>query len=340
MSRWNTIRTLLVQAVASTLMTPFVPLNALVKVEEQTRTISNKSLLKQLLISALATGLALPVVAAAQSAAPAVVSQRASYGTIVGIVTDSAKRPLAHATVTAVRVDGSGIRATVSGSDGVYSFADLPPGAWSVTSQIDGYPEVTAPQLEVLASKATRLDIVMNVPAAAPAVAAAPTVAAATPAVPTVALGLQEPEAGPEVDNQTPFAYADFTWMNATPRNKAPAFDTKFFTPDIRLDVNYMYDNNHPQDHTIVGATESFRSGEFQVEQISFGGDFHWENVRGRILTMYGLFGTTTPRNDASSGNIGGVGQWDLQDAYKYVSEANAGYHWDVNHGLNVDAGI
>jgi hypothetical protein len=22
------------------------------------------------------------------------------------------------------------------------------------------------------------------------------------------------------------------------------------------------------------------------------------------------------------------------------VSEANAGYHWDVNHGLNVDAGI
>jgi hypothetical protein len=128
--------------------------------------------------------------------------------------------------------------------------------------------------------------------------------------------------------------------MNATPRNKAPAFDTKFFTPDIRLDVNYMWDNNHPQDHTIVGATESFRSGEFQVEQISFGGDLHWENVRGRILTMFGLFGTTTPRNDASSGNIGGVGQWDLQDAYKYVSEANAGYHWDVNHGLNVDAGI
>ena len=34
------------------------------------------------------------------------------------------------------------------------------------------------------------------------------------------------------------------------------------------------------------------------------------------------------------------VGQWDLQGAYKYISEANAGYHWDVDHGLNVDAGI
>ena len=84
------------------------------------------------------------------------------------------------------------------------------------------------------------------------------------------------------------------------------------------------------------GATESFRSGEFQVEQISVGGDFHWQNVRGRILTMQGLFATTTPRNDASAG----VGQWDVRGAYKYVSEAYGGYHFNVNHGLNVDAGI
>ena len=84
------------------------------------------------------------------------------------------------------------------------------------------------------------------------------------------------------------------------------------------------------------GATESFRSGEFQVEQISVGGDFHWQNVRGRVLSMDGLFATTTPRNDASAG----VGQWDLRDAYKYVSEAYGGYHFNVNHGLNVDAGI
>ncbi len=92
----------------------------------------------------------------------------------------------------------------------------------------------------------------------------------------------------------------------------------------------------HPQDHTIVGSTEAFRSGEFQLEQVSFGGDFHYDNVHARILTMFGMFATTTPRNDASSA----VGQWDLADAYRYVSEANAGYHFDVNHGLNVDAGI
>jgi hypothetical protein len=89
-------------------------------------------------------------------------------------------------------------------------------------------------------------------------------------------------------------------------------------------------------DHTIVGSTEEFRSSEFQIEQVSFGGDLHWDNVRARFLSMFGMFATTTPRNDASSS----VGQWDLDNAYRYFSEANAGYHFDVNHGLNVDLGV
>jgi len=154
------------------------------------------------------------------------------------------------------------------------------------------------------------------------------------------------PAAPPAVDLQTPFAYGDFTWLNGTPRNKDVVFDSPFFTPEVRFDTHYMEDFNQPIDHTIVGATESFRSGEVQIEQASVGGDFHWQNVRGRILFMMGLFATTTPRNDASSatgaspGNTGGVGQWDLQSAYKYVSEAYGGYHFNVQHGLNVDAGI
>jgi hypothetical protein len=35
-------------------------------------------------------------------------------------------------------------------------------------------------------------------------------------------------------------------------------------------------------------------------------------NVRGRFLTMFGMFATTTPRNDPSVSR----GQWDLANAY------------------------
>ncbi len=59
--------------------------------------------------------------------------------------------------------------------------------------------------------------------------------------------------------------------MNGTSREKSPIFDTKFFTPEIRLDINYLQSLNRPSDHTIDGSTEEFRSGEFQIEQVSFG---------------------------------------------------------------------
>jgi hypothetical protein len=298
--------------------------------------------LKGFAISILASGFLLPVARADVLPTP---DAKESPGTIVGIITNSAKVPVAHATVTARRVDGGAIRSTISGSDGIYSFADLSPGAWSLTSEVEGFPETALPAVTVAASKATRSDIVMNgAPPAptAPAAAAfaatsrlnAPTLVAAAPQV--IPDALTAPEPGPEVDTQTPFAVGDIGWMNGNTREKAPIFDTKFFTPEIRFDMNYLQSQNHPVDHTIVGSTEEFRSGEFQIEQVSFGGDFHWENVKARFLSMMGLFSVTTPRNDASAA----VGQWDLQGAYKYFSEANAGYHFDVNHGLNVDVGI
>jgi hypothetical protein len=133
-----------------------------------------------------------------------------------------------------------------------------------------------------------------------------------------------------------PFAWADWTWLNGNPRTVDTPMATKYWTPEFRADVNYILDFNHPHDDTMGGSTESFRSDEFQVEQLSFGGDIRIDNVRGRFLTMYGMFATTTPRNDASPGR----GQWDLADAYRYISEAWGGYHWNVQHGLNLDAGI
>jgi hypothetical protein len=174
---------------------------------------------------------------------------------------------------------------------------------------------------------------------AAPETATGAAVPAPATAQPVVAEAQQASDTTAKTDKpepSAPFAYADWTWLNGTARNKDAVWDSKFFTPEIRFDTNFVSSFNHPQDDTIGGSSEIFRSNEIQVEQISFGGDFHWQNVRGRVLTMGGMFGVTTPRNDASPGR----GQWDLRGAYKYFSEAYGGYHFNVNHGLNIDAGI
>ena len=154
------------------------------------------------------------------------------------------------------------------------------------------------------------------------------------PATPqSMALGAAKPEKKEVVQ---PFSDWDWTWLNGNPRTKTPAFDSKFFTPEIRADINYVYDFNHPTDHSMGGSSELFRSQEVQLEQLGVGGDFHYDNVRARLMTQFGMYSATTPRNDPSPGH----GQWDLVSAYRYISEAYGGYHFDVMHGVNVDAGI
>jgi len=236
-------------------------------------------------------------------------------------------------------------------TDTVSTAPSAPPPAAPADAQI---PPSVAKELEILKLRIEQLESQLKGHSAAerPAAAQAPAVSGmSTPATATASWAPvpAQPQnestsaptsaaqpAAPAVDTVTPFAYADWTWLNGTPRNKDAVWDSKFFTPEIRFDTNFVSSFNHPQDDTLGGPTIIFRTNEIQIEQISFGGDFHWQNVRGRVLTMGGMFGVTTPRNDASAGR----GQWDLRGAYRYFSEAYGGYHFNVNHGLNVDAGI
>ena len=144
------------------------------------------------------------------------------------------------------------------------------------------------------------------------------------------------PEAAADTKTSEPFAFADFTWLTGNPRTKDLPLHTKVVTGEFRVDTSFTYSFNHPKDNTIVGSSEVFRSGELQLTQLGIGGDFHVENVRGRLMTQFGMYSQTTPRNDASPAR----GQWNLDGAYRYVSEAYGGYHWDRLHGINVDAGI
>ena len=133
-----------------------------------------------------------------------------------------------------------------------------------------------------------------------------------------------------------PFAFADWTWLNGNPRTKTAVLDSKYVTGEFRVDATYIHDWNHPRDHTLVGTSESGRTNEVQVQQLGIGGDFHVEHVRGRFMTQFGMYSTMTPRNDVSPGR----GQWNLDNAYRYLSEAYGGYHWNAMHGINLDAGI
>jgi hypothetical protein len=133
-----------------------------------------------------------------------------------------------------------------------------------------------------------------------------------------------------------PFAFGDFTWLTGNPRTTMSPVDSKVFTGEFRVDTSYTYSFNRPKDDTIAGSSEVFRSGEFQVTDLGLGGDFHYDNVQMRVMTQLGMYASTTPRNDASPAR----GQWDLVGAYKYVSEAYGGYHWDTLNGINAQAGI
>jgi hypothetical protein len=358
--------------------------------------------------------------------AVAVANTPTNPGTIVGMVRNAAHAPVVGATVTVTRLDNHSIRSTMSSSEGIYSFSDVVPGTYSVTSQADGYTDAVISTVEVTSGKASTTNIAMAMPAPAPKPAApavissnpgaanaampgtnqAPAQAAAAadkpdglwstlfkkavtndmtkpkpqpapvttaslsappvaafdkpspapnPDVPTPApapapQGLAAPAAAapadaaapavgaspPPVDSFTPFADFDATWLNGNTRQHDSPLDGKYFSGEFRADTFYGEDFNQPIDHSMGGSSEVFRNGEVQLEDLSIGGDFHDGHMRGRVLMLFGMFSATTVRNDASPA----VGQWDVRSAYKYVSEAYGGYHWNVQHGINVDAGI
>jgi Putative beta-barrel porin-2, OmpL-like. bbp2 len=160
---------------------------------------------------------------------------------------------------------------------------------------------------------------------------------AVPPAAVSQAESLQPVTPAPTVPEKTaPFSDADWTWLNGNPRNKDTAYDSKFFTPEIRADITYNYDFNKPIDDSIGGSSELFRANEIQLEQLGVGGDFHFENVRARFMTQFGTYSTATVRNDPSYAK----GQWTLNEADRILSEAYGGYHINTLHGINIDAGI
>src|SRR5216684_159908 len=133
-------------------------------------------------------------------------------------------------------------------------------------------------RVELLEKRVVELETKGSSPAAPAAAGANSNVIPAERALASVNLQATEkgkPDAA-KAPKAEPFAFADFTWLNGNARTKELAMDTKLFTPEIRTDVDYIYDFNHPKDNTIGGSSEVFRANEVQVTQLGVGGDFHY----------------------------------------------------------------
>lgn len=136
---------------------------------------------------------------------------------------------------------------------------------------------------------------------------------------------------------KVPFEGIDQSWQNGADRRDSTVWrPNPYFTPSVLLDINYNYSFNDPIDNTVVGSTALARHNELQLAALHLGGDFNYENMRGRVMLQFGTRSTVIPRNDYSPYR----GQYDLASVYRYLSEAYAGYHFDVAYGLNVDAGL
>jgi hypothetical protein len=140
----------------------------------------------------------------------------------------------------------------------------------------------------------------------------------------------------PETEGPAPFAFADFSWAPGNAGSSDKPFSFGPFTGELLVDVAYHYSFANPQDNTIAGSAEVFRSNEFQLTQLGVGGDFYYKGVMARVMTQLGMYSQTQPRNDSSPSR----GQWSLADAYRYLAEAYGGYHWSKWSGINLQAGI
>jgi hypothetical protein len=133
-----------------------------------------------------------------------------------------------------------------------------------------------------------------------------------------------------------PLEGMDMTWLNGGDRREKATLAGKYFTPTVMLDANYTHSFNDPIDNTVVGSTALSRNNEMQVSGVYLGGDFAYKQARAHIVTQFGTRSIVVPRNDYSPYR----GQYQLADVYRYLAEANAGYHFNVLHGINVDAGM
>jgi hypothetical protein len=138
-------------------------------------------------------------------------------------------------------------------------------------------------------------------------------------------------------DAPAPFAFGDFTWVNGQSRQKDfPLAFNKAIALNVYVDAYYAFSLNRPYDDTITGSATLARHNELQLNLASIGAEWNWRHIIGRLSLQYGTMISIVQDQDRSVDRGTGISAADL----RYIKEATLGYHWDVQSGVNLEAGI
>lgn len=139
-----------------------------------------------------------------------------------------------------------------------------------------------------------------------------------------------------------PFENYDLTWINGQNRQKNFPLQLKdkngetILTGVVYLDGHFNYNFAHPKDNTQTISAVTARSNEFSLALASIGIESNYKNAIGRLWLQTGSMlniiqetdGSIFRGRNSSTGNL------------KFIREAAAGYHFNLNYGLNLEMGI
>lgn len=142
--------------------------------------------------------------------------------------------------------------------------------------------------------------------------------------------------------NKSPFEGLNTTWINgqsrqaSTPLTFADSSRNMIIAATAYVDSYYCYSFNGPKDNTIVGSATIGRHNELTMNLISIGMESTYQNSTCRIWLQSGNSLALIQETDGSllHGKNQSIG------AMEHIREAAAGYHFNLLHGVNLEAGI
>jgi len=94
---------------------------------------------------------------------PGVVSAQVLYGSVVGAVKDAQGAAIPAATIVITNKETNLTRETVSGAEGDYTVANVPPGHYDVKVSLTGFSEFVQTNVPVSAGQISRIDVKMEI---------------------------------------------------------------------------------------------------------------------------------------------------------------------------------